>query len=170
MQKYFPGSELYAFVDDADRFARYFKRTIRQHPLLVYSSALPFTPHDTIIYKTFYHDRLPHVAIGMELKSITLLQTIYDYKAEVNSIAFSPDGSRIVSGSDDKTVRVWDTLTGQPALPPLEGHEASVWSVSFSPDGTRIVSGSEDCTARVWDAVTGKLDLLLMGTRMQFGP
>ena len=67
-------------------------------------------------------------------------------------MAFSPDGSRIASGSDDKTVRVWDAATGQPIGQPLTGHTERCASVAFSPDGTRIASGSDDNTVRVWDA------------------
>ncbi|KAG1864608.1 WD40-repeat-containing domain protein, partial [Suillus tomentosus] len=72
----------------------------------------------------------------------------------VYSVSFSPDGTRIVSGSSDDTVRVWDAATGLPLGEPFRGHTDSVWSVSFSPDGTRIVSGSNDSTVRVWDAAT----------------
>ena len=72
----------------------------------------------------------------------------------VTSVAFDPDGRRIVSGSDDKTVRVWDADTGA-ELACLRGHEDAVTSVAFAPDGRRIVSGSDDQTVRVWDADTG---------------
>ncbi|KAG2753677.1 WD40 repeat-like protein, partial [Suillus brevipes Sb2] len=72
----------------------------------------------------------------------------------VSSVSFLPDGTRIVSGSEDHTVRVWDAATGLPLGKPFQ-HNSSVLSVSFSPDGTRIVSGSSDCTVRVWDAATG---------------
>ena len=71
-------------------------------------------------------------------------------------MAFSPDGHRIVSGSCDKTVRLWDADTGQPIGAPLTGHTDRVNSVAFSPDGHRIVSGSADKTVRLWDADTGQ--------------
>ncbi|KAG2064687.1 WD40 repeat-like protein [Suillus decipiens] len=68
----------------------------------------------------------------------------------------SPDGCHIVSGSLDKTIRVWDMGTGKPLGAPLEGHTAGVNTVVISSDGNRIVSGSDDQTVRVWDMKTGK--------------
>ena len=61
--------------------------------------------------------------------------------------AFSPDGTRIVTASDDETAKVWDARTAR-ALLELKGHTRRVRSVAFSPDGTRIVTGSSDETAR----------------------
>ena len=77
-------------------------------------------------------------------------------------MAFSPDGRRIVSGSYDETVKVWDAATGQEILT-LKGHTGCVLSVAFSPDGRRIVSGSDDKTVKVWDAATGQEILTLKG-------
>ena len=74
------------------------------------------------------------------------------------SVAFSPDGQRIVSGSRDKTLRLWDATSGAPIGAPLRGHDERVSSVAFSPDGQRIVSGSADKTLRLWDADERRAD------------
>ncbi|HAA73481.1 MAG TPA: protein kinase, partial [Planctomycetaceae bacterium] len=68
----------------------------------------------------------------------------------VNSVVFSPDGTRLASGGNDTNVRVWDAATGQQLLT-FKGHAKSVYSVSFSPDGTRLASASWDQTVKVWD-------------------
>jgi len=72
----------------------------------------------------------------------------------VASVAFSPDGTIIASGSADASVRVWDTLSGAETLV-MRRHERGVASVIFSPDGRWIVSSSFDKTVRVRDAATG---------------
>ncbi len=59
-----------------------------------------------------------------------------------------------MSGSGDRTVRLWDTAMGA-ALQTLDGHTDSVWSVAFSPNGKQVVSGSGDRMVRLWDAATG---------------
>jgi WD40 repeat protein len=69
----------------------------------------------------------------------------------VRGIAWSSDGTRLVSGSEDRTVRVWDVNSGQEALT-LKGHTALVYGVAWSPDGRRLASASGDLTVRIWDA------------------
>jgi hypothetical protein len=68
------------------------------------------------------------------------------------SVAYSPDGQHIISGSYDRTIRIWDAETGAPVGDPLEGHTDWVQSVASSPDGRHIISGSDDSTIRTWDA------------------
>jgi hypothetical protein len=72
------------------------------------------------------------------------------HSGAVNSVAFSPDGWRVVTGSQDNTARLWDLSGATPAATVLEGHRRAVLSVAFSPDGRRVVTGSQDNTARVW--------------------
>ena len=74
----------------------------------------------------------------------------------VNSVAFSPDGKTIASGSYDNTIKLWDAASGK-ELKTMFGHSNWVLSVSFSPDGKTIASGSWDGTVKLWDSVTGRL-------------
>ena len=69
-------------------------------------------------------------------------------------VAFSHDGKQIVSGSDDKTIKIWDASSGA-CLKTLEGHSDWVRSVAFSHDGKQVVSGSGDKTIKIWDASSG---------------
>jgi WD40 repeat protein/serine/threonine protein kinase len=97
-------------------------------------------------------------------------QTLAAHVGEVTSVAFSPDGRRIVTGSFDRTAKVWDAGTGRELLT-LRGHERWVTSVAFSPDGKRIITGAGEWSgpdkmpgeAKVWDAATGQEVLALEG-------
>jgi WD40 repeat protein len=90
------------------------------------------------------------------------LRTLQGHADGVRSVSVSPDGRRAISGSDDKTLRVWDMETGQ-CLLTLEDHAYGVLSVRVSPDGRRAVSGSSDNTLRVWDFETGQCLHILKG-------
>jgi WD40 repeat protein/tetratricopeptide (TPR) repeat protein len=73
----------------------------------------------------------------------------------VTHAVFSPDGSQVLTTSEDHTARLWDTVTGRPVIPPIR-HAGHVWYAAFSPDGHRVVTASRDSTASVWDARTGQ--------------
>ncbi len=80
--------------------------------------------------------------------------TLTAHEGGVLSVAFSPDGQMLASGSSDDTVRLWDMTTDPPTeKATLNGHEDGVVSVAFSPDGQTLASGSWDGTMRVWGGV-----------------
>ncbi|BDA67787.1 WD-40 repeat protein [Calothrix sp. PCC 7716] len=82
-----------------------------------------------------------------------------DYIRNAN---FSHDGKTIVTASDDKTAKVWETTTGK-LVSTLTGHSSNVRNANFSPDGKTIVTASNDNTAKVWETTTGKLLSTLTG-------
>jgi WD40 repeat protein len=81
---------------------------------------------------------------------------VEEYANWILSVAWSPDGKRLATGSDDNTVRVWDAQKGT-LLHTLTGHTGKVWSVAWSQDGKRLASGSEDSTVRIWNPQRGTL-------------
>jgi WD40 repeat protein len=94
--------------------------------------------------------------------SDTSLFTLRGHTSGLSAVSWSPDGSRVVTGSEDKTAKVWDVKTGAEGLT-LNGHTGEVSAVSWSPDGSRVLTGSLDKTAKVWDAKTGAEVLTLRG-------
>ena len=117
-------------------------------PYLSHQNTHVFPEHCFPLFRTLFRLR----AVIKSMYWSAYLYTSSGYADQVSSVAFSPDGQRIVSGSRDKTVRIWGAGTGATLFDPLEGRTHWVWSVAFSPDSRRFVSGSGDITARVWDA------------------
>ena len=124
----------------------------------MYLSALPFAPIESKVSEKYlpnYPNTL-EIQIG-KVNQWPAIHLVIEGHEPIDSVAFSPDGKQIVSGSYDKTIRVRDAQTGNIISGPSEGHTDCVNSVAFSPNGKQIVSGSADKTIHVWDAQTGNI-------------
>ena len=93
------------------------------------------------------------VTLGGYAEHTTELASLRGHSGGVKAVCISSDGSKVISGSEDNTVKIWDATTGA-CLNTLEGHNDYVSSVCISRDGSRIVSGSYN-TVKIWDATTG---------------
>ncbi|MGH3934683.1 MAG: NACHT domain-containing protein, partial [Pseudonocardiaceae bacterium] len=92
---------------------------------------------------------------GQPLSESAGLRPLTGHTGRVWSVAYSPQGTHLLSGGDDGSVRVWDATTGEPRHH-LTGHTGAVLSVAYSPQGTHLLSGGADGSVRVWDATTGE--------------
>ena len=94
------------------------------------------------------------VFLGQNAHAKWYLAGTLEHKDAVNSIAFSPDGQLLASGSKDGTIVLWNPLTGK-KIRSLTGHNDSVYSVAFSTDGRMLASVSEDGKIILWNPETG---------------
>jgi len=95
-------------------------------------------------------------------EKISLANTLTGHSKQVYSVAISPDGQILASGSVDNTIKLWSLSNGKP-LRTLSGHSSKVRSLVISPDGQQIVSGSWDGTIKLWNLQTGQLLKTLSG-------
>ncbi|WP_422615951.1 helix-hairpin-helix domain-containing protein, partial [Nodularia spumigena] len=113
-------------------------------------------PKPSVVVKSTSQPQV--IKTNQNLKNSTtgkLLQILQEHCNWVNSVAYSPDGQTLASGSADNTIKIWNVTTGK-LLQTLTAHSGSVNSVAYSPDGQTLASGSTDNTIKIWNVTTGK--------------
>jgi hypothetical protein len=125
------------------------KKFLQNYPSLLTDVS---TPQDEGDARSLIGEAAYQAYSGMLLWQSPIVQQHGGY---VSSVSWSPDGKTLASGSEDKTVKLWEAATGK-LLATFEGHTDPVYSVSWSPDGKTLASGSGD-TVKLWEAATGKL-------------
>src|SRR5215468_7205492 len=95
-------------------------------------------------------------------QSTRLRRVLKGHSREVRVAAYSPDGTRILTGSEDGTVRIWDTQSGV-ELAALQPKAGKIESAVFAPDGKRVAIAVGDATARIWDITSGRELVVLKG-------
>ncbi|KAI0310253.1 hypothetical protein OF83DRAFT_1272573, partial [Amylostereum chailletii] len=123
-------SKLLAFIQDAQQFVSRFGGLISESAPHIYHSAIPFTPTSSVLRK-HYLSKLPCIPRihNHSLKWPIMQNVLRGHTSSVTSVACSPSGTHIISGSYDKTIRIWDAETGHAVGQPLEGHTNGVTSV-----------------------------------------
>ena len=126
------------------------------------ASGLVFTPDGkTLACADSLNIRLQDPRTGEEKMLLT------GHTWGIHSMALSPDGDILASGSEDMTIRLWDMHTGEHKKT-LNGHTHRVYSVAFSPDGKTLASGGDDNTIRLWSVDTGGTERILTGHAGEF--
>jgi WD40 repeat protein len=128
-------------------------------------SCIAYSPNSKLIASvslTIDEVQVWDVATGTSLHKMSVPDAEVDASSYFTSIAFSPNSQWVASASTDRTVRLWDVVTGSQHHV-MRGHTSWARCVAFSPDGTIIVSGSDDSTLRIWDVGTGAERLTMTG-------
>ncbi|XHF98690.1 hypothetical protein AWENTII_002232 [Aspergillus wentii] len=149
-------------VQDTKRFLLRHYHMLTNWPLQTYSSAIIFSPETSVVRKEnlgktpTWLRKIPHMEDSWE----SLIQILAGHSGSVYALAFSPNGKQIASGSDDKTIKIWDAATGD-LQRTITTYSDPAYAMAFSQDSKQIISGSYNGVIRLWDTITGNLQRTL---------
>ncbi|KAJ8133537.1 hypothetical protein O1611_g93 [Lasiodiplodia mahajangana] len=158
------GTRINSFLYDADRFIRNCIHVIALHPLQLYCSGICFAPQKSVIRRNFQKEMSDWIVKPPSMPDTwsACIQTLEGHQGQIMSIAISPDGRWLASGSDDYTIKIWDVVVGA-CIQTFEGHNRGILSIAVSSDGRWLASGSSDRTIKIWDLSMGVCTRTLEG-------
>lgn len=153
-------SNLVSLIYDCQQLVREFFPVLSVASAQVYHSVPAFLPDHTSIGEIYHHEFQDTVTILHSTNKYTnwnsCVWTLTGHKADVNAAVFSPNGSYIISASNDHTAQFWDPTHGT-HVKTLSAHTDRVTSTAFSLDGAYAITGSLDATIKMWNVLTGQL-------------
>jgi len=151
--------EVSRFLRDANSFVASSRAAIEWSAPHIYLSALPFAPKDSLVFQDFSSFLSGVISVemfGIDRHGGRLVMNLTGHEETVRSVVYSPDGRLLASGSADGTVRIWNTLTGEETMAPLQSGDGEVTCVAFAHDGQRVFSGTKGHNVHIWSARTGR--------------
>jgi len=151
-------SDLAQFFRDAHSFVASSHEAIERSAPHIYLSALPFADRNSLVYQDFAPRCTGLITVhtmGIGQHRGSTVMTITGHDDAVRSVSYSSDGRLIASGSNDGSVRIWDTRTGEEATFPMRSGDGKVLSVDFARNGKWVASGTESGAVCIWDVRPG---------------
>jgi len=152
-------SDLARFFRDANSFVASSYEAIERSAPHIYISALSFVEKNSLVYQEFVPRCSGLITIstsGIGQHGGSTIMTLMGHDGAVSSVSYSSDGRLLASGSEDGSVRIWNTQMGEEAMSPLRSGDGNVLSVDFSPNGKWVAFGTISGAVWVWNVTPGQ--------------
>jgi len=152
-------SDLARFLRDANLFVASSYEAIERSAPHIYISALPFADRNSLVCHDFAPCCTGLITVdtfGIDQHGGSAVMTLTGHDSAVRSVSYSFDGRLLASGSDDGTVRIWDTRTGEEAMSPMRSGDGKVLSVDVARNSKWVASGTESGAVCVWNVTPGQ--------------